>query len=88
MFIYQLIGMGFIFYLLLFLYIFGARIGIFDQSEKNHKTSMIMLIVSNIIIIIIGIQWKDYPFSEIQRCIGLCGFALSTFFAIRNLNNN
>lgn len=88
MFIYQLIGIGFIFYLLLFLYIFGARIGILYQSEKNHKTSMILLVISNIIIIIVGIQWKDYPYSEIQRWIGLCGFALSTFFAGRNLKNN
>ena len=78
----------FLFYLLLFLYIFGARIGILYQSEKIHKTSMIMFIVSNIIIIIIGANWSGYTGSETQRWIGLCGFAVSTLLAYRNLKKS
>ncbi len=85
---YRLIAFGIIFYLLFWTYLFGARLGFITQSESAYRTSLKIAIVSNIIIIIIGANWSGYTGSETQRWIGLCGFAVSTLLAYRNLKKS
>lgn len=86
--IYTLTAFGIIFYLLFWTYVFGARLGIVPQSESAYKTSLKIAIVSNIVIIVIGANWSGYTGSETQRWIGLCGFAVSTLLAYRNLKKS